>query len=107
MGETDRARLDDSSPLRIGLEEAHRSDLARELYTNCFFHPEWLGVHAPIGSDDPLCVLCGSDDGYEAPDAPFCFGIHVFLNDDQWYSAVLCANCYLRLRTELAAAADF
>ena len=89
------------APLRIRLEEADRSDLARELYINCFFHPEWLRAHAPIGSDDALCILCGSDDGCEAPDAPFCFGIHVFLNDEQWYGATLCANCYKRLMAEL------
>jgi hypothetical protein len=106
MGETNRARRVDLAPLRIRLDEARRSDLARELYTNCFFHPEWLRAHAPISGDDSACVSCGGDDGYDAPDAPFCFGIHVFLNDDQWYSATLCANCYSRLVAELELAGD-
>ena len=101
MGQTNRARPDNPPPLRIRLEEANRSDFARELYTNCFFHPEWLRAHAPVGGDDALCVSCGGDDGYEAPDAPFCFGIHVFLNDEQWYGATLCVNCYNRLLAEL------
>jgi hypothetical protein len=96
-----RARQIDSAPLRIRLEEADRSGLARELYTNCFFHPEWLRAHAPIGSNDALCISCGGDDGYDALDAPFCFGIHVFLNDQQWYGATLCATCYNRLLAEL------
>lgn len=106
MGEANRARSGDSEPPRIRLNEAKRSNLARELYTNCFFHPEWLGSHAPVGGDDAACVSCGSDDGYDAPDAPFCFGVHVFLNNEQWYSATLCVNCYRRLLAELESRDD-
>ncbi len=107
MAETNRARNSEIVPLRIGLDQALRSDFARELYTSCFFHPEWLRHHAPLISKDPCCLSCGSDDGYELPDAPFCFGIHIFLNEDQWYSAVLCANCYEKLVTELEHAGEF
>ena len=101
MREIDRTRPADWGPLKIRVEEANRSDLARELYTNCFFHPEWLRTHAPIGCDDARCIACGAADGYDAPDAPFCLGIHVVLNDEQWYSATLCANCHSRLKAEL------
>jgi hypothetical protein len=101
MAEANRSRLIDSAPLRIRLEEAKRSNLARELYTNCFFHPEWLAAHAPVRDNDVMCVSCGGDEGYDAPGAPFCFGIHVVLNDDQWYGATLCANCHNRLLAEL------
>ena len=106
MAETDRARRYDHAPIAIRLEEANRSDLARELFTNCFFHPDWLRAHAPVGADDAMCVSCGGDDGYDAPDAPFCFGVHVFLNDEQWYAATLCENCYSRLLADLEPAGE-
>jgi hypothetical protein len=51
-----RVRQVDCAPLRIWLEEADRSGFARALYTNCFFDPEWLRAHAPIGRDDALCI---------------------------------------------------
>jgi hypothetical protein len=107
MAETNRARHLEITPLRIGLDQALRSDFARELYTSCFFHPEWLRNHAPITSPDPSCLSCGGADGFELPDAPFCFGIHIVLNNEQWYSAVLCAPCHAKLVAELERTDEF
>jgi len=39
--------------------------------------------------------------------APFFCGNRIILNEDQWYGAVLCANCYEKLVTELDHAGEF